>query len=120
MKADTIKIFRALGDQNRLRIMKMLEQRELCVCEIRTILKLSNSTVSEHLAVLRDAGLIRDAKSGKWVNYRLNKCIDNQLIQNTLQFLKQSIASEGLFKSDITKVKKVDRVKICCNTIFKN
>lgn len=116
MKAAATQIFKALGDQNRLRIMKMLEQRELCVCEIRTVLKLSNSTVSEHLAVLRDVGLIRDTKSGKWVNYRLNKCTSNQLIQNTLHFLKQSLASDGLLKSDITKVKKVDRTKICCNT----
>jgi ArsR family transcriptional regulator, arsenate/arsenite/antimonite-responsive transcriptional repressor len=116
MKADAIQIFKALGDQNRLRIMKMLEQRELCVCEIRTVLKLSNSTVSEHLAVLRDAGLIHDTKSGKWVNYRLNKCTKDQFIQNTLQFLKLSLASNGVLKSDITKVKMVDRVKICCNT----
>jgi ArsR family transcriptional regulator, arsenate/arsenite/antimonite-responsive transcriptional repressor len=116
MNIDAAKIFKALGDSNRLRIMKMLEQRELCVCEIRTILKLSNSTVSEHLAVLRNAGLIRDAKSGKWVNYRLNKCTNNQLIQNTLQFLKQSLAIDGLLKSDSTKVKIVDRVKICCLT----
>jgi ArsR family transcriptional regulator len=115
MKADASKLFKALGDQNRLRIMKMLEQRELCVCEIRTILKLSNSTVSEHLAVLRDAGLIRDAKSGKWVNYRLNKCTNNQLIQDTLRFLEKSIRNGGLLKSDNIKVKKVDRVKICCN-----
>lgn len=114
MKADATQTFKALGDQNRLRIMKMLEQRELCVCEIRTILKLSNSTVSEHLAVLRDAGLIRDTKSGKWVNYHLNKCSNNRFIENTLQFLKQSLASDGLLKSDIAKVKMVDRVKICC------
>jgi ArsR family transcriptional regulator len=116
MKVGAAQIFKALGDPNRLRIMKMLEQRELCVCEIRTILKLSNSTVSEHLAVLREAGLIRDAKVGKWVNYRLNKCTNNQLIQNTLRFLVRSLGYEGLFKSDITKVKSVDRTKICCNT----
>jgi ArsR family transcriptional regulator len=115
MKADAAHIFKALGDPNRLRIMKMLEQRELCVCEIRTILKLSNSTVSEHLTVLREAGLIRDAKAGKWVNYRLNTCTENQLIQNTLRFLVKSLGSKGLLKSDITKVKSVDRTKICCH-----
>ena len=115
MKTDATQIFKALGDPNRLRIMKMLEQRELCVCEIRTVLKLSNSTVSEHLAVLRDAGLIHDTKSGKWVNYQLNKCDSNRLIQNTLQLLKQSLQYGDLPKSDVAKVRKVDRTKICCN-----
>jgi len=116
MKIDATQIFKALGDLNRLRIMKMLEQRELCVCEIRTILKLSNSTVSEHLAVLRDAGLIRDTKAGKWVNYHLNNGINDQLIQNTLRFLENSLGNEGSLKSDMTKVKRVDRTKICCLT----
>jgi DNA-binding transcriptional ArsR family regulator len=61
MKRDTVNPLKAVGDVNRVRILKMLEERELCVCEVREILDLSNSTVSQHLALLRDADLIVDA-----------------------------------------------------------
>ena len=50
------KTFQALSDTNRIRILKIFEQRSLCVCEITEILKLANSTVSKHLSILRDAG----------------------------------------------------------------
>ncbi|NIV98913.1 metalloregulator ArsR/SmtB family transcription factor, partial [Candidatus Saccharibacteria bacterium] len=66
------KIFKALSDANRLRILKMLEIRPLCVCEITEVLQLATSTVSKHLSILRDADMIVDEKQAKWVNYSLN------------------------------------------------
>ena len=57
-----IKIFKALSDTNRLRILKILEIRPLCVCEIREVLQLATSTVSKHLSILREADLIVDDK----------------------------------------------------------
>ena len=69
---ELVKQFKALSDPNRVRIIKMLEVKPLCVCEIREILDLANSTISKHLTLLREAGFILDEKSGKWVNYRLN------------------------------------------------
>jgi DNA-binding transcriptional ArsR family regulator len=51
-------IFKALSDKNRIRIIKMLQKKPLCVCEIRAVLKLAVSTVSQHLSILREAGLI--------------------------------------------------------------
>ncbi len=71
------KTLKALSDGNRLRILKMLEVRPLCVCEITEVLNLATSTVSRHLAVLREAGFIQDKKEGKWVNYYLNKNKNN-------------------------------------------
>jgi len=62
-----IKTFKAVSDPNRIRILKMLEVRELCVCEITEILNLAASTVSKHLSLLRDAEFILDRKEGKWV-----------------------------------------------------
>jgi len=111
---DAITIFKALSDTNRLRIMKMLEQRELCVCELRSVLNLSNSTVSEHLAVLKDAGLILDRKDGKWVNYRLNdRCCVN-FIKAVLELLEEHVGDEPALKNDAAKIKKANRYKICC------
>jgi ArsR family transcriptional regulator len=66
-----LKIFKALGDKNRLRIMKMLEARPMCVCEITAVLNLAPSTVSKHLSLLHEAALIEDRKEGRWVNYTL-------------------------------------------------
>ncbi len=65
------KIFKALGDRSRIRIIKMLEVRPLCVCEITAILGSGQSSVSRHLGILRDAGLVIDEKEGLWVNYSL-------------------------------------------------
>jgi DNA-binding transcriptional ArsR family regulator len=66
-------LLRALGDETRLRIFSLLTKAELCVCEIEDILDLSQSLVSNHLAVLRRAGLVesrRDAEDARWVFYR--------------------------------------------------
>ena len=68
-------LLRALSDETRLRIFALLTKTELCVCEIEDILDLSQSLVSNHLAVLRRAGLVesrRDAEDARWVFYRAN------------------------------------------------
>jgi ArsR family transcriptional regulator len=61
----------ALSDQNRLTIIKMLGQKELCVCEITSLLGLAQPTVSKHLKILEDAGLVESNRAGSWVNYSL-------------------------------------------------
>jgi ArsR family transcriptional regulator len=67
-------IFKALGDATRLRIMALLvEGRELCVCDIVAALGLPQSTVSRHLAALRNAGLVDDRRQGTWMHYRINR-----------------------------------------------
>jgi ArsR family transcriptional regulator len=72
---DLALLLRALGDDTRLRIFALLTKAELCVCEIEDILDLSQSLVSNHLAVLRRAGLVesrRDSEDARWVFYRAN------------------------------------------------
>ena len=64
-------IFKALSDKSRLRILKMLQKKSLCVCEITEILQLATSTVSNHLSILKETGLIIDEKDKKWINYRI-------------------------------------------------
>lgn len=66
-----ISAIRALGDENRLRILMALRLRPLCVCEITTLLGLAASTTSKHLFILRQARLIESIKNGRWVYYRL-------------------------------------------------
>jgi len=85
---DLTEIFRALSDPGRFRIVKMLEQKALCVCEITAILGLAASTVSRHLSILRDAGIILDEKKGKWVNYRLNPDLDDAELRLLLPMIR--------------------------------
>jgi ArsR family transcriptional regulator len=65
-------IFKALSDETRLRIIKLLEQGELCVCDITAALDMVQPKVSFHLNALKEAGLIRDRKQGRWIHYRLD------------------------------------------------
>lgn len=66
-------IFKALSDETRLRIIKLLEQGELCVCDITAALDMVQPKVSFHLSTLKEAGLIKDRKQGKWIHYSINE-----------------------------------------------
>ncbi len=72
MVEDILTVFKALSDETRIRILKLLEGGELCVCEIVAALKTSQPKASFHLGVLRDAGLIKDRKEGRWTHYRID------------------------------------------------
>ncbi len=65
------RVFRALSDENRLRMVALLAQGELCVCHLEAALGLSQTNVSRHLAVLRAAGLVDSRREQSWVYYRL-------------------------------------------------
>ncbi|MDA8163930.1 MAG: metalloregulator ArsR/SmtB family transcription factor [Desulfobacteraceae bacterium] len=69
---DLLKATKALADPGRLTILKLLEQRELCVCELQAALGLAQPTVSKHLKLLEEAGLVGRRKEGLWVNFRLD------------------------------------------------
>jgi len=68
---DFIKVMKALSDPNRVKTVKLLQQKPMCVCEIQKALGLAQPTVSKHLKILEDAGLVTYSKSGLWVNYTL-------------------------------------------------
>jgi ArsR family transcriptional regulator len=70
---DIVHIFKALSDETRVRIIKLLEHGELCVCDIGAALGMGQPKVSFHLGVLKNAGLLKDKKQGKWVRYSLNE-----------------------------------------------
>ena len=108
-----IKIFKALSDSNRLRILKMLQVRPLCVCEMQSVLNLAPSTVSKHLSILRDAGFIYDVKENKWVNYYIDSDTSNEMIKSLLDLLDQHIPSEEQIAKDSELVAKVDRNQLC-------
>ncbi len=107
------RIFQALSDVNRIRILKMLERGPLCVCEITSVLGLATSTVSKHLSILRDAGFVTDAKEGKWVNYRLAESGAGLYVNELLSQLGKWLPDERVVREDAEKVRSVDRESIC-------
>ena len=110
---DKTKLFKALSDSNRLRILKMLQIRPLCVCEITYILQLAASTVSKHLSILKEEGFIIEEKEGKWVNYSVNPRPVDQRVVSILSALDFWIADNNLIISDIKKVTEVNRNEVC-------
>ena len=107
------KIFKALSDPSRLRILKMLEARPLCVCEMQAVLKLAPSTVSKHLSILRDAGFIYDEKENKWVNYYIERRSGNPIVNDLLPLLQKWIPRQDQVEEDFERVKSVDRNELC-------
>jgi len=66
-----IKVMKALSDSNRVKLLKLLQRREMCVCEIQAALGIAQPTVSKHLKSLENAGFVDRKKEGLWVNYSL-------------------------------------------------
>jgi len=83
-----IKVMKALSDPNRVKMIKMLQRRVMCVCEIQAALGLAQSTASKHLKILEEAGLITYAKEGLWVNYRLADGSKNPYVASMLGNLR--------------------------------
>ena len=108
-----IRVMKALSDPNRVKIMKMLGVRPLCVCEITAILGLAQPTVSKHLKVLEEAGLTESWKEGSWVNYRLPGQPENRYATEMLALLPGWLADEPQIREALAQVASVDRLRIC-------
>ena len=108
----TTKLFKALSDETRLRILKMLEARPLCVCEIQHVLKGSQPNVSHHLKTLSEAGLVESKKDGLWIDYRIPDKPATPLHAAILSLVKKSLDGEQVIKKDRTLVKSVNRIEI--------
>jgi ArsR family transcriptional regulator, arsenate/arsenite/antimonite-responsive transcriptional repressor len=76
---DIVKVFKALSDATRLRIVLVLAERDLCVCELVFILKMEQSRISHQLRILRDADLVEDVREGRWIIYRIPDAVRGTL-----------------------------------------
>lgn len=92
-------LFKALSDETRVRIMTLLTHGELCVCDLTEILGLPQSTVSRHLATLRQAGLIQDRRQGVWIYYRLGES-RKPLYRELLEILSGDLENLDQIRSD--------------------
>lgn len=109
----TTRILKALADENRIRILYLLsERKDLCVCEIREVIGLSQPTISSHLKLLENNELVTFNKDGKWVNYSMNPDLNVKLKQ-MLNDIFSMIKTDSEVKKDRIKVYKINRRNLC-------
>ena len=110
-----VSIAKALGDETRLRIMAMLEPQELCACQIIEVFDLANSTISRHLSVLKQAGLLQSRKSGRWIYYFWPKA-PSPALQSTQRWLSAMIHHDLQIQQDrqhMIEILKIDPEALC-------
>jgi len=105
------RILKALADKNRIRILRLLNERKLCVCELADILGVTQPSVSKHLKKLAAAQLVGWEQDHFWTNYYLRK--DNTLARTMLSCLRAWLDKDGLIRADLNRLKKTDRSKLC-------
>ncbi|MBF0259883.1 MAG: winged helix-turn-helix transcriptional regulator [Desulfamplus sp.] len=108
-----LKVMKAASDPGRIKILKMLEHRVMCVCEIHTVLGLSQPTTSKHLKILEDAGLVKSYKDGLWVNFTLSDGRQNPYASNLLGNMKHWLNEDPDIIDLIVKSAEANRETIC-------
>jgi len=105
-----LKVSKALSDPNRIKMIKLLEQGERCVCEIQAVLGLAQPTISKHLKVLEEAGLVLSRKQGMWVLYRLPRQeeVENRYAQTMLELLGTWLNDDPEIKSALGKLSELE------------
>ena len=93
-------VAKAVADPSRVRILKLLEGGELCVCQITTVLDLAAGTVSKHLTALKTAGLVQQRRDGKWAYYRLAEREFNPYAPTFLRLLGAALADDPTMAED--------------------
>ena len=108
-----MRTFKALADTTRVRIIKMLQNKSLCVCELQEILGIAQSSVSRHLKILEDADLVEHEKCGQWVNYRLITKGENPYAWTMLYHLDFWLEDHSQTQKDKELMNKVNRETLC-------
>lgn len=108
-----VKVMKALSDPNRVKIIKMLQHRSLCVCEMQAALKIAQPTVSNHLKVLEDAGLVSSVKNGLWVNYSVSDGSSSPYAASLLGSLKHWLQGDLEIARLMKDLPGIDREFIC-------
>lgn len=108
-----IRVMKALSDPNRVKMIKLLQRRVLCVCEIKEALGLAQSTASKHLKILEAADLITFSKDGLWVNYRLSDGADNPYAASLLGNLRHWLEEDESVSELTGRLPGIRRENIC-------
>lgn len=110
---DFIKVMKALSDPNRVKIVKMLQHKLMCVCEIQAALRIAQSSVSKHLKILEEAGLVDYEKDGLWVNYYLTDGMKSPYASSLMGNLRHWLEEEPAIKELMKRLPQIRREDVC-------
>ncbi len=106
-------VLKAVSDKNRMRILKMLEKKKMCVCELSAVLNIKQPSVSKHLTILKNAGLILDERNGQWIDYALCTEKFNRYAPVMQDMIKTWLNNDAVVKADLQKTKTLCREELC-------
>jgi ArsR family transcriptional regulator len=107
---DFAKLFKALSDETRIRILKVLLERECCVCEVMQALDISQSRASRNLGMLEDAGFVKSRRDGLWIVYSIDEQRMNRYVAPLIELLRGSLVNEEIILQDKERLKHAVRV----------
>ena len=108
-----IKVMKALSDPNRVKIIKMLQHKMMCVCEMQEALQVAQPTVSKHLRLLEDAGLVNFHKDAIWVNYYLSDGASSPYVATVLGNLRHWLEDDPEVSELVERLPMIRREDIC-------
>ena len=109
-------VAKALADENRVRVLTFLRSGELCVCQVVEMLGLAPSTVSKHMAILQQAGLVESRKEGRWVYYRLAERGAPPCVRDAIRWVHKGLERDPQVLADakrLAKVCKMSKEDLC-------
>ena len=104
---------KAISDSNRVKIIKMLQHKELCVCEMREALQVSQPAVSKHMKILEESGLVSSKKDGLWVNYHLTDGAKSPYAASLLGNLKHWLENDQEIENLVKRLPFINREEVC-------
>ena len=110
------KIFKALSDESRLRVLSLLMERECCVCEVMQVMGISQSKASRALSALYDAGLVNLRRDGRWALYSIDREGMKDYAKDILSGVTKALEGNVLAAQDREKLKRAERVGPECVT----
>jgi ArsR family transcriptional regulator len=104
-----IRVMKALSDPSRIKILKMLQRRKLCVCEIQNVLGIAQSTTSKHLKLLENAGLVVSMREGQWINYQVSDGSQSEYVARQIELLSTWLEEDPAILKLIEKLPSICR-----------
>ena len=111
---ETIRTFKALSDETRLRILNILLERECCVCEVMQALNISQTRASRNLSALYDAGFLKLRKDGVWSLYSVDRDEMNEYLTDLVRAVTKSLKGNRTLEDDRERLRKAVRVGPSC------
>jgi ArsR family transcriptional regulator len=106
---DLIKTAKAISDETRIRMLKVLLERECCVCEVMQALNISQSRTSRNLGILADAGFVKSRRDGLWIVYSIDKQTMNSHAASLTEVLRSSLVNDEVILQDRERLSHTER-----------